>query len=434
MALFSYEKDTAKDETWMMRQVVDREKLEYIKRDTAEKKFVLSNTLSWMYNIYDGRIAYRMRFFDINNVFAINKFEAVRIGLGLQSHENLSDVFTFGGYAGYGIGDRKFKYGGNVGAYFGKSRNNLLAVRYTRDLLEPGLVNYLEKRQDLVRDFFTSRMDEYFSTQVSLRTKINAYFTSSLVFNNYSLHPLYDYTYNPNMRELTGDQIFKFTETSFLFNIGTPFSDNPNLRNILYRSKKIRSNLFLNLTKGWDTKVGGEFDYWKFNGRLMSNIRISGQSNLDIVFDGGIMKKDMPYQINYVGPGTEFKLTGIIINNAFQSMKLYGFFADRYFHSFMNYNLGNIFFKKSKFKPELAFALNSGWGKIAGRKEIHEHIEVRDYSEGYYEAGVLLNNLLRLKIYNYFYGGLGIGTFYGFGPDAEHGAFAIRISYKLGTL
>lgn len=146
------------------------------------------------------------------------------------------------------------------------------------------------------------------------------------------------------------------------------------------------------------------------------------------------MTKDQPYQINYVGPGTEFKLTGIVINNAFQSMELYGFFADRYVHSFMNYNLGNIFFKKSKFNPELAFALNMGWGKITGRKEIHENIVVRDYAEGYYEAGVLLNNLLRLKIYNYFYGGLGIGTFYGFGPDAKDGAFALRISYELGVL
>lgn len=82
----------------------------------------------------------------------------------------------------------------------------------------------------------------------------------------------------------------------------------------------------------------------------------------------------------------------------------------------------------------MAFALNLGWGRIKGSKEIHENIEVRDYPEGFYEVGVLFNNLLRLKIYNYFYGGLGIGTFVGFGPDAEDGAFAIRLSYEIGTL
>ena len=434
MALFNNEKDTAQDGTWMMHQIVDKDKLEFIKKDTIEKKFVLSNSLKWMYNIYDGKLGYRLKYFDLNNVFAINRFESVRLGIGLQSHENLSDVFTFGGYFGYGLGDGNFKYGGNVGVFLGHARNHLISVHYTRDLLEPGLVNYLDKRQDLVRNFFTSRMDEYISTKVSLRTNINSYFTSSILFNNYSLHPLYDYIYNPGLVELSDTQTFRFTETSLLFNIGTPFSDNLDLRNIIYRKKKIRGNLFLNVTKGWKTEIGGDYDYWKLNGRLSTNFRFGRKSTLDVNLDGGIMSKDMPYQINYVGPGTEFKLTGIIIKNAFQSMKLYGFFADRYLHSFMDYNLDKMFRNQSKFNPELAFSLNLGWGKITGRKEIHENIEVRDYSEGYYEAGVLLNNLLRLKIYRYFYGGLGVGTFYGFGPDAEGGAFAFRISYELGVL
>ena len=167
---------------------------------------------------------------------------------------------------------------------------------------------------------------------------------------------------------------------------------------------------------------------------MNSDIRLNRQAELDIVLDGGVMTIDQPYQIMYGSPGTEFKLTGIIINNAFQTMKLYGFFTDRYVHSFINYNFGNVIFRKSKFKPELALALNLGWGKIKGNKDIHEKIEVRDYPEGYFEAGIMLNNLLRLKIYKYFYGGLGVGTFVGFGPDAENGSFAIRLSYEIGTL
>jgi hypothetical protein len=418
----------------MMTQMVDKEKLEYIKKDTSDRKYVMSKTLKWMYNIYDGKLGVRVRFFDINNVFAINKVESVRIGLGLQSHENFSDVFTFGGYFGYGIGDGKFKYGGNMGVYFGKARSNLLSVEYTKDLQEPGLVHFMDKRQDLVKEFFTSRMDEYTSLDILLRTKINSYFTSTILFNNYSLKPLYDYIYNPENLEIAETQTFNFTETTFLFNVGTPFSDNPNLRNILYRKKRIRSNLFLNVTKGWNTEYGGDFDYWKISSRLKSNFRVKRKGEINLVLDGGIMTRDQPYQVNYGGPGTEFKLTGIIINNAFQTMKLYGFFADRYAHSFINYNLGNVFFTKSKFKPELAFALNLGWGKISGRKDIHENIEVADYPKGFYEAGIMLNNLLRLRIYNFFYGGLGVGAFVGFGPEITNTPFAIRFSYEIGTL
>ncbi len=433
LTLFDNKKDSTSDDTWMMTQI-NREQVEYIKKDTADRKFVSSNALSVMGKIFEERIGYRTRYFNINNVFAINRFEAVRIGLGLQSHENISDVFSIGGYIGYGIKDGKFKYGGNLGAYFGPQRNNLLSIKYMRDLREPGVVGYLDKRQDLVKDFFTSRMDDYRSAQVTLRSKLNSFVTASALLNNYSLKPLYDYVYTPQQSDLSDTQTFNFTETSVLFNIGTPFIEHPNLRYVIYGNKTVTSNLFLNITRGWNGLLGGEYDYWKWNGRLKSTIQMHEDSKISMVLDGGIMTTDQPYQVMYGGPGTEFKLTGIIIHNAFQTMKLYGFFTDRYIHSFVNYNFGNVIFKKSKFKPELALALNLGWGKIKGNKDIHEEIEVRDYSDGYYEAGVMINNLLRLKFYKYFYGGLGVGTFVGFGPDAEDGAFAIRLSYELGML
>lgn len=435
MALFDHKKDTLADDTWLMTQMVDKEKLEYIKKDTTDQKFVLSKSIEWMYNIYEGKIGYRMKFFDINNVFSINKFESVRLGFGLQSHENLSDAFTFGGYFGYGIGDGKFKYGGNVGLYIGAQRSNLLSVKLTKDLLEPGQVHYMDKRQDLVKQFFSSRMDDYNSVKFSLRSRINSFLSSSLIFNNFSLKPLYEYYYDPLDEDVVADQKFYLTETSLLLNVGTPFSDNPYLREILYRDRAVKSNLYLNITKGWDTQqFSGTYEYWKLNARLSSNIQMSRMASLNVVFDGGVMTTDLPYPIMYGGPGTEFKLTGIIINNAFQTMKLYGFFADRYVHSFVDYNFGNVIFRNSKFKPELALALNVGWGKIEGRKDIHKLIDVRDYPRGYYEAGVMLNNLLRLKIYKYFYGGLGIGTFVSFGPDAENGAIALRLSYEIGVL
>ncbi len=434
MAIFNQRKDTLDDDTWMMTQHINKDKLEYIKKDTVDSKFISSNTLRLAINIYEGRLGYRMKYFDINNLFAINKFEAVRIGFGLQSHENLSNIFTFGAYFGYGFGDNKFKYGANVGVNFGKRRNNLLSFKYTRDLMEPGLVHFMNKKQDLVRDFFTSRMDDYKSGMVSLTTKINSFLSSKIIYNDYSLTPLYDYIFNPFQNEITGPQTFKFSETSLQFNIGTPFSDNHFLRKILYREKLVTSNLYLNVSKGWDNQLDGEFDYWKINGRLISNLKLNQQSVLKVVLDGGVMTKDQPYPIMFGGPGTEFEFTGLVINNAFQTMKLYGFFTDRYAHTFIDYNVGNVFFKKSKFKPELALALNIGWGKLMSNKDYHEDIEVRDYSRGYFETGVMLNNLLRLKIYKYFYGGLGLGAYVGFGPDAERGSFAIRISYELGTL
>jgi len=434
MALFDRSLSHTQNETWMMHQSINPDKLEYLKKDTTANGFVLENSMKLLINLYLNRLGYRTKYFDINNIFAINKFEAVRLGLGLQSHESLSDVFTFGGFFGYGIKDGKFKYGSNVGMHFGPSRRSLFSVEYKRDLQEPGLVNYLNKNDDLVRNFFSSRMDDRTLFGASLKSQVNPFFSTKLQLNSFELKPLYDYIYNPYSLEIQGPQVFNFLETSLLLNLGTPFSDNPMLRQLLYYDKKITSNVYLTISKGWDDREFGDYNYWKINSLINSNIKTGTVTSLDMVIDAGIMTKNMPYQINYGGPGTEFKLTGIIIKNAFQTMQLYGFFADRYLNSFFTYNSGNVFFENAKYRPELDFALNIGWGRIAGDKDIHEGIAVRDYPTGYYEAGVLLNNLLRLKIYKYLYGGLGIGTFVGYGPGAENGAFAIRLSYEIGVL
>jgi hypothetical protein len=419
----------------MMQQVVDRDKLEFIEKDTVDKKLITLNTLKWLYYLYDGKIGYRGSFFDLNNVFAINRFEAVRIGLGIQSHENLSDWFTFGGYIGYGFKDGGVKYGVNVGAYLDRQRKSLFSLHIARDLLEPGLVKHLQVREDLVRNFFTSRMDDYQSEQITFRTKLSAYLTAGIDLNNYKLQPFYDYRYNIEGTENQDlPQTFRFTETTLLAKIGSPFSEDQNLRKILYRKRALQGNFYLRATKGWVSSLGGQYDYWKLNGMVRSNLRIGHQSELGMVVDAGIMTIDQPYQINFGTPGTEFKFTGIIIKNAFQTMQLYDFFTDRYINSFLDYNVGNVLFRKSKYKPELSFALNVGWGRLKGSKEIHELITVQDYTNGYVEGGIVLNNLLRLKIYRYFYGGLGLGTYVGYGPGADNGAFAVRISYEVGAL
>jgi hypothetical protein len=435
MAIFDEKEQSSEDNTWMMQQVVDRNKLEFIEKDTVDKKLITLNTLKWLYYLYDGKIGYRGSFFDLNNVFAINRFEAVRIGLGIQSHENLSDWFTFGGYIGYGFKDGGVKYGVNVGAYLDRQRKSLFSLHIARDLLEPGLVKHLQVREDLVRNFFTSRMDDYQSEQITFRTKLSAYLTAGIDLNNYTLQPFYDYRYNIEGTENQDPpQTFRFTETTLLAKIGSPFSEDQNLRKILYRKRALQGNFYLRATKGWVSSLGGQYDYWKLNGMVRSNLRIGHQSELGMVVDAGIMTIDQPYQINFGTPGTEFKFTGIIIKNAFQTMQLYDFFTDRYINSFLDYNVGNVLFRKSKYKPELSFALNVGWGRLKGSKEIHELITVQDYTNGYVEGGIVLNNLLRLKIYRYFYGGLGLGTYVGYGPGADNGAFAVRISYEVGAL
>lgn len=79
------------------------------------------------------------------------------------------------------------------------------------------------------------------------------------------------------------------------------------------------------------------------------------------------------------------------------------------------------------FEPEFLIATNIGWGDLDGQLlSNHKGVSMNTMDKGYYESGLLINNLLDLKMYN-----LGLGAFYRYGPysfDETMDNFAFKIS------
>ena len=114
-----------------------------------------------------------------------------------------------------------------------------------------------------------------------------------------------------------------------------------------------------------------------------------------------------PYQVMFTAPGSDSALGSIIIKEAFQTMELYKFISDRLIHTFINYYLLESSNNLKRFNPRLGFAWSMGWGKVEGDINIHQEIVVQDYPDGYYEAGILIDDLLNINVYNYFVAMLG---------------------------
>jgi hypothetical protein len=112
-------------------------------------------------------------------------------------------------------------------------------------------------------------------------------------------------------------------------------------------------------------------------------------------------------------------------------MRLNEFLSDRFISFFVKQDFGNLLFKPvGKFQPEIALVQNVGFGSLANR-EPHENIEFRTMEKGYFETGLLINNIIRVQLFKY-----GLGVFYRYGPYAytktiDNFAFKLTLLFKL---
>jgi hypothetical protein len=106
LQIFQSRKDSiqnVQDEFYDIEPVQEYEKLQYLKVDSSESKFVNRKWYDLVVNIALQNIGLKVGRGYFNNIFKINAYETLRIGVGYQSRNVISDRLKFGGYFGYAI-------------------------------------------------------------------------------------------------------------------------------------------------------------------------------------------------------------------------------------------------------------------------------------------------------------------------------------------
>lgn len=99
-------------------------------------------------------------------------------------------------------------------------------------------------------------------------------------------------------------------------------------------------------------------------------------------------------------------------------MDLYEFASDQFGYFFLTHNFGRIAGAHSKyFRPEFEVVQNIGYGSLRN-KDAHQGISIKTMEKGFYESGIMLDNIFRFKYVHLFYYGIGIGAFYRYGNYA----------------
>lgn len=357
-----------------------------------------------------GKVPIKFININLEEFFRNNDYEGTRIGLGLNTNDKLSKVISLGGFAGYGMKDKAFKYGGHVAFNLGEDSGTELKISYQNNLKEPGMDPRgsfeLLSISDSFRDYIAWRMDNFIEERAELSFRLSRYLKVSSSLSLREIMPTYEYEYQGSpLTDFYADEI----KISARYAYGEEIHMFGNQRVVFYKGNPV---ITINYKRGIDITERDSYNYNRIEAALDVTAYKGRLGQTDFRIAGGYIDQPLPYSLLFTGEGSKSHYP-ILINNTFQTMKPYEFLSDRYVNIFFTHNFGSLLIETPRFKPRFIIAHNTGWGTLRNASDHTIDFKVKD--EIYLESGLLINNIIRFKIFNLYYIGFGGGAFYRYG-------------------
>lgn len=348
----------------------------------------------------------------------INKYESFRLGGGFQTNATFSKWLSVGSYAGYGLRDKSWKYGGNIKLEIKQRTGTTIRLSYIRDIIEPGNVDYFIRNGSVfsnqsLRNLLRARMDSVEQFRIDFSTKIRPDFQSDIWLLKEQRDPAgYDYEFRNGNKSLTH---FRNTELG----IGLRFAHGESFTRMgstKFRTKPATTQLLIQFSKGMKDFLNGDLDYTKvaiqFNHSF--HFKRAGQTSFQI--EAGHIWGEMPYSYLFNTKATHTRSLSLYVPNNFQTAGLYEFVSSNTAALFIQHNFGHLLFKPKNisFRPEFLLFQNITYGSLA-HASAQKLINFKVPEKGLYESGLMIKNLYRRRILSIAYIGLGGGVFYRYG-------------------
>ncbi|WP_109829488.1 DUF5686 and carboxypeptidase-like regulatory domain-containing protein [Reichenbachiella versicolor] len=368
----------------------------------------------------------------LNDIIGYNRYEKLRLGLGLETNDNLLKWFKVGGYGGYGTGDRVWKYGANMKFEFNRRNSSYLLLNYRHDLREVGAVDYFEKSYgnlaDLIRSFQGNLFDMETHYKVTANSRVAPFTYAQFSIKKAELNPTYDYSVQTENGVLEAYDLNEMA-ISMRFARKERYVD-------LY-GRKVATGVEFPIIKfryayADPSLLGGDFDYTRYDlyFHYEKKYRL-GKTRM--IAKGNYTNGSLPY--SYLMTGSGNRDSYVAVWGFFQTMGRYEFLSDQYAALFLRHNFGNVLINSKVIKPELVVFHSTGIGELED-SEVHNQVEFKTMEQGYFEAGVGLKNLIRVSLVNLAYLTAGVEAHYRYGKYAfrnksENLVFKVNVSYSL---
>ena len=401
--------------------------------DSVGEEVHLDRTLKIFEAFAAGYIPIGFLNLDYRSLIHWNQYEGFRFGAAAETNEKLAWWFSIGGKVAYGTRDKRLKYGGHLKLNLNYRKDAWLKFKYDNDVVETAGFRFLDKppitSSEIFRSFLIAEKDIIEEKALELQfpalryVKINTYLSQAnrLVTS--------DYRYVVSTPE--GDQQvdnFPITETGVLLRYAhkEKFLETPRGNRLsLGTSYPV---LYTNIRVGLPV-LGGEYEYTKVEAKITKTFVSKSLGDTKIALAGGWADRSLPYPLLYAGIGSYGVFT-IESENSFATMRLNEFVSDRFANLHFQQDFGKLLFSSGQFQPGIVLATSVGFGQLTYDPN-HVNLDQESYEKGYYESGILFNNLLR-----HWFIGYGLGVFYRYGSYSlpktiDNFAFKFTIRFNL---
>ncbi len=429
---------TMKDEDFWNKYRVDtlseKEKLTYQFVDSVGKAEKFDKKLTALEALLTGKLKWGFLDVDLNRLLSFNDYEGFRFGAGAHTNNKISKIFSLGGYGAFGTKDNTLKYGGDVNFFVNRNADVELNFSYQKDVVEPGSMQFYTYKIPLMstagnRFFYMSKMNNNEKVEARLKFRTLRYLKVYVFSNQETVNVTSDYYFLKKINNYTW-----LNEKNYLFNeVGMELK-------YAFKQKVIQTSnykynkptkypiFYARFEQGLQNPYG-EYQYTRFTFKTEKTFEIKNIGRPTIYVETGITIGDVPIQKlnNSIGtyiPGAFLAASEL----AFETMFPYEFISDRYINIHLKHDFVNLLFSTKKFKPELVLASNIGFGSLINKKH-HGGAGFNTLEKGFYESGLLINNLIKLNFTTF-----GMAAFYRYGPyqlekQSDNFTFKMSLGY-----
>lgn len=426
------------DEYWNRERadtLTAREKTTYSLLDSMGRKNNFDNKINMLSALQDGNLKLHYVSVELYNVIKYNRQEGIRLGLGLETNSDLMRKYKVGGFAGYGLHDHVWKYGGFLEWKLYYPKNIKLLFNYSMSYEESGGTDYYQGsywgNNENSRNYTITNFDFAERKEISFTSRIRKYVNLELSVFDVHKDPTSSYAFvNSHSGEPVVEDQFDFAG----FKAAARFSYKERIVESLDRYYWINMGyptVWLQVTQGVNGFINGEFTYTKLESKFSYSFPTRSIGITNITLEGGWVNTALPATDLFSGRSS-YSLLGLFSANSFQTMRSNEFVNDGFASVFFRQDFQSNVLRWGKFQPNFVLVTNIGWG-VLSHPEDHLNTRIKSMEKGYFESGLMINNLAGKKFFGIARLSIGGGVFYRYGPYAFSNFFdnlAMKVSWS----
>ncbi len=388
--------------------------------DSLSQRIPLDRLVNFQRELINGAIPMGYLNLEYTRLLGYNDYEGFKTGIGLSTNDRLWKRLIVSGYGVYGFHDRDWKYGTALRRVF--KNEGFIHLWGRNDVAETGAFLFLDgfdaASPELFRNFLPETMDHEQAAGMQMQWPLLRNLDGMVEYAFAKVEPQVPYPF------LLDDHLvapnFNRHEAGFKLK-WMPGQKQMHNAFGLFRQPSAWPVFWLNATLGVG-KENQHFDYRRIETRVHHSFQLQNWTATDLRYEGGAIFGSYPDAVSYSAMGNR-KSFGLEIPFTFATMRPNEFAATRYHHLFFRHKLMPFGQWRGNFKPEIALCANAGWSNASGR--------YRNYEKGFYETGVVIDNLLSVIMIKY-----GFGVHYRLGSYqltdvSDNWAFNLSIRFAL---